>query len=211
MAGVQDEMASFVTKFQQLCYEGFNANLNFTSYQGSVYVHCNVNLGQLPPDNGKDKHRKNCMNRKPSRIRRRRKREEQRNSQQEKCRQTESLLDLEVPILQEDSDVMDFNTENEEAITSADTDSNLIENSFSSVSPYQECRPEDNLNMSCSKATSAPEDFKYWEHFYAMLKYLTEKNSSMPTLTLPRGSRVLNEMEPSHVSTLNPSPTFYQR
>ena len=71
--------------------------------------------------------------------------------------------------------------------------------------------PEDNLNMSCSKATSAPEDFKYWEHFYAMLKYLTEKNSSMPTLTLPRGSRVLNEMEPSHVSTLNPTPTFYQR
>ena len=163
MAGVQDEMASFVTKFQQLCYEGFNANLNFTSYQGSVYVHCNVNLGQLPPDNDKDKHRKNCMIRKPSRIRRRRKREEQRNSQQEKCRQTESLLDLEVPILQEDSDVMDFNTENEEAITSADTASNLIENSFSSVSPYQECRPEDNLNMSCSKATSAPEDFKYWE------------------------------------------------
>ena len=103
-AGTQEEMFSFMQKFQHLSYNGFDVNLNFSSYQGIVYVNFNASLGPLmhPPQpvytipTYEKSSAKKFNQMKPSRVLRKQKREGKCNSQQDAS--TEHLLDLDLPL-----------------------------------------------------------------------------------------------------------------
>ena len=176
MAGVNEEMQSFINKFQQMNYDGFDASLNFNSYQGTIYVSFNANLGQLMGHPHKPYSMK-CTRGKQSRMRRRKKREESRQSQVTEYTSTtatsESLLDLDVPaqcvpVLSNNSEDLEVNIEVEVDDRSAQvSDSNCHERSDIAV-------PE---NHTQTTKTSQQEDSQYWDQMSAMLRYLVDKSS----------------------------------
>ena len=208
-AGVEEEMFSFIQKFQQLSYNGFDASLNFNSYQGTVYVNFNASLGHLmyPPQpaytnsnyvrsSGK---KFNIM--KPSRIRRKKRREEKRHSGEDPS--TDNLLDLDVPLEPNDPEVMDStNNKIDEDITNFTldvTDTSFIEPSVSS-SNSQDLLPQDNPT-----STATVPDSKYWEQMYGMLLHLTTSaEKSSPSLNAS-GSNLsgFNNVNPSQACRMS--------
>ena len=208
MAGVQEEISSFISKFQQLCYNGIDAYLHFSSWQGSVYVNCYANLGhftQPPQPLYASSYQHNFNLRKPSRIRRRKRREEKRKFQRKEDNATENLLDLDENVLTEASTIItETSLDNEELSDGNEmsvNESNYVKNATSS--PNQEFVLQDHYSLGSSSTT---ENSKYWEQMYGMLKYLTEKNCSFAS---PGGgdSRMLKK--PLDVPIM--VPTTYQR
>ena len=214
MAGVQEEINSFISKFQHLCYNGIDAHLNFSSWQGSVYVNCYANLGhftQPPPQPfHASRYQHNFNHRKPSRTRRRKRREEIRKSQLKEDNATENLLNLDENMLTEASTIFtEISSENEEFSYDNEmsvNESHNVKNATSSLN--QEFVLQDNCSLGSSSTTtvSTTENSKYWEQMYGMLKYLTEKNCSFAS---PGGgdSRILKK--PFDVPIM--VPTTYQR
>ena len=185
-AGTQEEMFSFIQKFQHLSYNGFDVNLNFSSYQGIVYVNFNASLGPLmhPPQpvytipTYEKSSAKKFNQMKPSRVRRKQKREGKRNSQQDTS--TEHLLDLDLPLQTNETEAMKPINETEEDrsnFTHDVTDSSITDSSFMSPNS-QDYLPQDN-----STSTASVPDTKYWEQMYGMLLHLTTSaEKSSPTL-----------------------------
>ena len=104
-AVVQEEMFSFLRKFNQLNGDGFNATLNFNSFQGRIFINIHADDGDASRLNVEDDHdapslfeqnvgskKKSYM--KPSRTRRRRRRERQRCSEQTLAETTEEYINL---------------------------------------------------------------------------------------------------------------------
>jgi len=181
-AGTQEEMCSFMQKFQHLSYNGFDVNLNFSSYQGIIYVSFNASLGPLkhPPQpvytfpTYEKSSAKKFIQTKPSRIPQKRRREEQRHSKEEDVA-TDNLLDLDLPL--QNNETITETEEDSSSITLDVTDSSFTEPSFSS-SNAQNYRPQDD-----STSTASVPDAKYWEQMYGMLLHLTTSaEKSSPSL-----------------------------
>ena len=72
MASVHYELNSFLMKLSQLNSCGFNANLQFNSHNGRIYVHLSADLGYYGQNEWSEKwntvEEKMC---KPSRVKRR--------------------------------------------------------------------------------------------------------------------------------------------
>ena len=216
-AGTQEEMFSFMQKFQHLSYNGFDVNLNFSSYQGIIYVNFNASLGPLmhPPQpvytipTYEKSSAKKCNQMKPSRIRRKRRREGKRHSQEEDVA-TDNLLDLDLPLQTNETDVMETIAETEEdrSNTTLDvTDSSFTEPLISS-SYSQDYRPRPQ-NNSTSTSTAAVPDAKYWEQMYVMLLHLTrstEKSSTSLNASVNNLSGI-KYVNSSHASTIS-SPSY---
>ena len=73
MAAV-NEIQSFIQKFHQLCFNGVQASLNFSNYQGNVIVHFNANLGNMPLPHHYCEEAPN-LHVKPTQLRRRKRRQ----------------------------------------------------------------------------------------------------------------------------------------
>ena len=218
MAGVNGEMQSFINKFQQMNYDGFNTSLNFSSCQGTIYVSFYASLGQ-PIEQPHKSYSMKCSRGKPSRIRRRKKREESRQSEVTEhtsiSATSDSLLDLDVPVFSNNSEdlevIIDVEEERpviidveEDDRSTQVSDSNFDEHSCSRP-PSVKAVPENHLQASTTKALPQ-EDSKYWDQMSAMLRYLVEKSSQPSSIK----AKTPAESRPFHVQSMQ-QPTSYPR
>ena len=143
MAAVQEELLSFLSKFQQLNSCGRNATLNLNSYHGSIFVNFHVELGFPHPVPWPN-------NQKPSRVRRRKRRADIRHQNQQMCDSTQEEVFNEV--LNNEENVSSCEIDNVVSTTECEVVAEVMDSSFI-LKASSNCLASPDSRSSQNKAT----------------------------------------------------------